>query len=132
MEEKRRYPRIGTINLISYIVLDKNGNRLSQGMGTAQNISQNGLLIETNQMIDSEYISLLSNSQENNLIEILGKVIYCRNSNSRKFMAGVRFLGTNEERIRFAKNLVQVFNTRKNTAHSSYWREDTRQQSHSI
>jgi len=132
MEEKRKYPRIGTINLISYIVLDKNGNRLSQGMGTAQNISQNGLLIETNQMIDSEYISLLSNSQENNLIEIIGKVVYCRHFKSRKFKAGVRLLGTKEEKIGFAKNLVQVFNTRKNTSHSSCWSEDIRQQSHAI
>jgi len=48
------YPRVGTVNLISYIVVDKDGNKQSQGMGTAQNISQHGLRIETNQTIESE------------------------------------------------------------------------------
>ena len=94
MEEKRIYPRVGTVNLISYIGVDKDGNKQSQGMGTAQNISQHGLRIETNRMIESEYISLLSNDRENNLVEIKGKVVFSRQAQTRRFETGICFQGT--------------------------------------
>jgi len=132
MEEKRQYQRVGTANLISYIVLDKYGNKQSQGMGTAQNISKNGLRIETNRMIESEYISLLSNDRENNLVEIKGKVIYCRQAQTRRFETGIYFQGTNEEKIQFVKNLVRTFNTRKNNVHSSNWSNNIQPQSRRI
>lgn len=114
MEDKRMYPRVGTVNLISYLVLDSQGNKLSQGMGAAQNISPSGLLLQTSQMIDTESISLLSNDIDNNLTEILGKVIYSRPIQSGDFETGIHFQGTTAENIRFVKNLIRVFNTRKN------------------
>jgi len=43
MEEKRRYPRVGTVNLISYIAVDRYGNQQSQGMGNALDISKKGI-----------------------------------------------------------------------------------------
>jgi hypothetical protein len=129
MEEKRMYPRVGTVNLISYISVDKDGNKQSQGMGTAQNISQHGLRIETNRMIESEYISLLSNDREDNLVEIKGKVVFCRQAQTRKFETGICFQGTKEEKIQFVKNLVRAFNTRKNNVHSSNWGKNIQPQS---
>ena len=114
MEEKRMYARVGTVNLISYLVLDDLGNKLSQGMGAALNISPTGLLLQTTQTIDSERISLLSNDIENNLIEIIGKVIYSREIKAGNFETGIYFQGTTRENIQFVKNLVRVFHARKN------------------
>ena len=119
MEEKRMYPRVGTVNLISYFTIDKSGSMQSQGMGTARDISQNGLRVETTQMINSDYISLLSNDNENNLIEIKGKVVYCKKTQFKKYLTGICFQGTNEEKIEFVKGIVKAFNTRKDIVHSS-------------
>ena len=103
MEEKRENPRVGTINLIAYLTTDKKGAKQGQGMGTAQNISQNGLCIKTTRIVDSTYISLLSNDRENNLIEIKGEVAYCKQDQSKRFETGICFQGTNEEKIEFIK-----------------------------
>ena len=121
MEEKRRHPRVETVNLISYIGVDKYGNQQSQGMGTALNISKNGLLIESTRKIDSDFISLLSNDRENNLIEVEGKVVYSRQAPSGRFETGICFQGTHEENIQFIMSLVKVFNFRKYNIHSSCW-----------
>ena len=122
MEEKRMYPRVGTVNLISYLVLDSQGNKLSQGMGAAQNISPSGLLLQTSQVIDTENISLLSNDIENNLTEILGKVVYCRPIESGDFETGIYFQGTTTENVQFVKNLVRVFNARKSCNHTNCYK----------
>jgi hypothetical protein len=128
MEEKRRYPRVGTVNLISYLTTDHHGNKQGQGMGTAQNISQNGLRIETARMIDSTNISLLSSDRENNLTEIEGKVVYCKQTQSGKFETGIFFQGAYAEKIQFVKDLVRVFNNRKNIVGSGYRIQDIQQQ----
>ena len=113
MAENRRNARVDTINLIAYLVLDNEGNKLSQGMGAAQNISPSGLLLNTTQMIDTQNISLLSNDPEDNLIEINGKVVYCRQIQSGNYETGVHFKGTQNENIQFVKSLVKVFYSRK-------------------
>ena len=38
--EQRKYPRVETCNLISYLLIRENGEITEQGMGRALNISQ--------------------------------------------------------------------------------------------
>jgi len=49
--EKRKYPRVQIQNLISYVCLDEDGNPVKHLMGSALDISQGGLLLETTQEI---------------------------------------------------------------------------------
>jgi hypothetical protein len=37
--DRRKFPRVPTRNTLSYICIDKNGNKLNQGMGRALDIS---------------------------------------------------------------------------------------------
>jgi hypothetical protein len=39
--DRRKYSRVDTNNLISYVCIDDCGNETTQGMGKAINISQN-------------------------------------------------------------------------------------------
>lgn len=54
----RGYPRVQTRNLISYVSVNKEGNKLTQGMGRALDISQSGILLETARRIESEHMLL--------------------------------------------------------------------------
>ena len=121
MDEKRMHSRVGTANLISYLVLDDVGSKLSQGLGSARNISQEGMLLQTAQMIDTERISILSNDTSDNLMEIEGKVIYCRQLPTGNFEAGIRFQGATEEKLLFVTNLIRVFHGRKKNCHQCDW-----------
>ena len=46
-EEKRKHARVRTMNAISYICVDDDGNQIDEGMGTTVDISQGGAFIET-------------------------------------------------------------------------------------
>jgi hypothetical protein len=113
-EEKRKYPRVKTDNLISYVCMDEEGNELDQGIGRALDISQGGLLLESHTPIRSEKILLASVDVNNELIEINGEVAYCRESGPGMFLTGIRFLESNEKIRNVVINLVKVYNLQKN------------------
>ena len=112
--ERRRYPRVKTCNLISYMAIKEDGAVTDLGMGRALDISQNGIFLETPRLVLADYISLMSVDMDNNLIEIKGEVIYSGTRRSGMFGNGIRLVGEHHENIKFATRLVKVFHTRKN------------------
>ena len=112
--ERRRYPRVKTCNLISYMAMKENGAVTDLGMGRALNISQNGIFLETPRLVFADYISLMSVDMDNKLIEIKGEVIYSGTHGSGMFGNGIRLQGEHDENIKFATRLIKVFHTRKN------------------
>jgi hypothetical protein len=112
--EQRKYPRVETCNLISYLTIRENGEITDQSMGRALNISQGGILLETTRLILSEQISLMTVDLDNNLIEIKGDVIYSKDNGYGMIKNGVRFQGEHNKIIQFATQLIKVFHIRKN------------------
>lgn len=78
-------------------------------MGIILDISQTGLLIETVQEVESKYLSLMVSNQTGQLMEIEGKVAYCRKADSGKFKTGITLQGTHEENLQFVKDLIRAF-----------------------
>ena len=112
--DRRKFPRVPTRNVVSYLSLDENGNTLSHGMGKAIDISQSGIRLETSQKIESDYILLEFFDLEENLVNIKGKVAYCKRYGQKVFRTGIRFEGTHEENIAIAAKLLRMYHTRKN------------------
>ena len=111
--EKRQYPRVKISNTISYVGLDENGTVIEQCMGVVKDISQNGLLIESLQAVESKNLSLMASTQKNKLIKIKGKVVSCRKDESGKFKTGILLEGTHEENVRFVKELIRAYHYQK-------------------
>jgi hypothetical protein len=82
-------------------------------MGVVLDISQNGLLIESLQEVESTNLSLMASTQKNSLIEIEGKVACCRMTESGKFRTGIMLQGTHEENVRFVKELIRSYHYQK-------------------
>ncbi len=74
--DRRKFPRIKVCNPVSYDCVDKDGVLCDQNMGIALDISQNGILLETAQMIRSKNIYLLFVDMEDNLTRIIGRVVF--------------------------------------------------------
>ena len=102
-KNRRKYPRIKICNPISYDCVDQKGNLLDQNMGIALDVSQNGILLETPQKIESKTISLLFVDLDNELIEIPATVVFSIMKKDMKFKSGINFQGSREENILFAK-----------------------------
>ncbi|MGD2185766.1 MAG: PilZ domain-containing protein [Desulfobacterales bacterium] len=111
--EQRKYPRVETCNLISYLSIREDGEITDQSIGRALNISQGGIHLETPRLILSENVSLMSVDLDNNLIEIKANVVYTKENGSGMIGYGVRFQGTHDENIQFAIKLIKVFHHRK-------------------
>lgn len=114
MEDKRKYSRTRTDNLVSYSCLDDEENELSQGIGRTLNISQGGLLLESHTPIETDRILITSVDIKNNLMEINGKVVYCRESGPGIFHTGIRFLESHEKIRDIVINLIKVYSLQKN------------------
>jgi len=111
--ERRKYPRVPICDPISYLCLDENGSTTCQNMGAVQNTSQNGIKIETYEAIDSEFTILMFVDLQKNLVEIKGRVIYCRKTDSGKFESGISLRGSSDENIEFVKKLVRSYHYNK-------------------
>lgn len=106
--ERRKHPRVETNNNVSYLRMDDNGNRKDEGVGRAVNISQGGILIETQHAFEWNNILLLGIAIENKLNRVRGRVVYCNSSDSGVFRTGVEFLEVNEKILSFVINLLKT------------------------
>lgn len=111
--ERRKYARVPICDPISYISIDSEGNYLGQNLGAVQDASQNGLKIETYDVIDSEFALLSFVDIEKKLVEIKGRIVYCRQKQSGKFVSGISLQGTPAENIQFIKKLVRSYHYTK-------------------
>jgi hypothetical protein len=89
MNEKRKSPRIGSLNL-SYICFDREGKVFQQAMGRTLNISEGGFSLETHFPLDHEYTVSASIGLKDDIIEVKGAVAHCRNLGPGKYLAGIQ------------------------------------------
>ena len=116
--DKRKYPRVETRNVVSYVCVDKEGNEIGEGMGETLNISQGGILLKSPYPIESEFILLMSIDLKNNIMKIKGKIAHSKKDKSGKYETGISFLGTHDENIQTIKSFIKTYHSRKNISHS--------------
>ena len=106
--EKRKYPRIRIHSLVSYVCLDEDERPIKHLMGTALDISQGGLLLETTQQIEPGNGIVITADEQDQIVEINGKAVYCREAGPGKFCIGISFQGTPEKNIQFVQHMVRA------------------------
>ena len=112
-DERRQYPRVPICDPISYISIDSDGNHLSQNLGTVLNASQTGIKIETYEVLESDLALLSSVDLEKKMVEITGRVVYCKEKQSGKFVSGISLQGSPADKIQFIKKLVRSYHYTK-------------------
>lgn len=111
--DRRKFPRIKICNPVSYDSVGPEGIVLDQNMGIALDISQNGILLETVEMIQAKYIYLVFVDLENNLIRTTGRVAFSVKNKNGNFKSGINFEGEPQENMEFVKKLVQAYHHQK-------------------
>ena len=109
----RTYQRVAINKGLSYNGLDADLNVIERYMGVALNISQNGIQIETDRMIYTDYILLMFFDYQSNYIATQGKVVYSNRDQSGKFKSGIQLQGTPEENLQFVKKLLKTYHYQK-------------------
>ncbi len=104
-ENQRKHQRIQSLNL-SYICLDENNNIVKQGMGRTLNISESGILLETQFPIESVNLVLMTIALQEDLLEIKGKPIHARSNKAGRFEVGIEFLEPDQDSIRLLESFI--------------------------
>ena len=107
--DNRKHHRIDSLNLISYVCFDEDNNPVMQGMGRTLNVSEDGILMDTNVMIDLHYTLSLKIGLENNLIDIKGKVIYSRSGEDENFKTGIQLFKIEQNKLKLLKKYIKAF-----------------------
>ena len=110
---RRKHVRVETNNLIAHETIGRDGKVVSRSMGKALNVSRSGILLETSYPVVAEGISLMAVDLDDNLIEMKGRPIYCRETYTGMYQTGISFIGTEEDTARFAVKLIKLFHHRK-------------------
>ena len=113
IEEKRKHPRVKTENLVSYVCIDDGGNEIEEGLGKTINVSLGGILIETNNPIGTQDILLMTIGIDDEIMNMKGKVVYCRAEDSGMFRTGIQFLEAKENIQLFVTNLIKIYSKQK-------------------
>ena len=95
-EEKRKFSRIDSINLLNYIYFDENEEETNQGMGRTLNVSESGILLETHTPIDVNNIISLTIGFEEDVVDIKGRIVYTKENDRKMNESGIEFFDIDE------------------------------------
>ncbi len=98
---------------LSYVCIDEDGNITGEGMGRTLNVSESGILLETHFSMKSGQTISLTVAIEEQLLDIRGFVIRCRQSEENTFLTGIEFEGLDLEGFALLRKFVQFFQERQ-------------------
>ncbi len=116
--EKRRRPRINTVNVVTYILFDEDRKKIDHGKGRILELSQNGALLETNKPLYGSFVLIKALNIDGEGIKIKARVANQRQSEIQGLhLTGVEFTGPEDEQRNAVVALVKNYNYWKYAAY---------------
>jgi len=106
---QRRHQRIDSLNL-TYVSADEGDTTVYQGMGRTLNVSESGICLETHFSVDTSNSLTITIAFEDVLVDLKGRVVYCRDGEEGRFAIGVEFVEVDEEGLKALKEFIRLFN----------------------
>ncbi|MDT8390772.1 MAG: PilZ domain-containing protein [Lentisphaeria bacterium] len=112
-QEKRRSERFDSKHLLHYKVLDARDGQLGDGMARTLNVSEGGLLLETNTSFEPGQELSVSIGLEEEEVDVVGEVRHCKRSGDGLFTTGVKFENLDKDGARVLAVYLKLFETGK-------------------
>lgn len=109
LRESRKYPRISVDVSVSYDCYDDNDEIIEQNIGTILDVSEGGVLIETDAIIDANYIRLVIARFDNQLQSITGSAVNSKRLDNGKARTGICFHGSRQSNSSFVTAVIRTF-----------------------
>jgi hypothetical protein len=98
--EQRRYTRIETSTLVKYIIYDNKGKAMGYGKGRTVNLSQSGILLETQEPLNGAFVMLITMDLDGKDVKVKGRLVH---SNLQKttghYFSGIDFIGNKDQQV---------------------------------
>ncbi|OGL47852.1 MAG: hypothetical protein A2161_19600 [Candidatus Schekmanbacteria bacterium RBG_13_48_7] len=89
--DRHKFPRIKTVNLISYEISDVYQQE-TEGLGITQNLSLGGLMFEVNRKFPVDTIILVEIALSDQIIHAKGRVMHVQELGNGKYDLGMKFV----------------------------------------
>ena len=108
--EHRKFERADALNFLAYSCVDeKDGINTQQGIGRTLNISEGGVLLETDRPLDSTQTIFLTIALKDKVIDVKGKILWCKESEVGIFMSGIEFYGMEQDACPVLNQYLESF-----------------------
>ncbi len=107
--ERRRYVRPESLNLLDYIVVDEQGVQGNYSMGRTLNISIGGILMETHVQLQAGQQVMITIGLEEELVDVMGRIIHSTEFGDGMFHNGIEFFHASVEDRRVINKYVDAF-----------------------
>ena len=116
-QEKRKNPRIKSVNAVKYALYDENGKRTVTGDGETIDFSQGGALLKTPTALRGTIIVLMTIDLEGQKVKVQGRVVRTATSkNTDGFLSGIEFTGTGGNKHKDIVAFFKAHHHRKSVA----------------
>jgi hypothetical protein len=121
MNDKRKHPRINIWVPASLECYDDNGELFNRKLGIILDISLGGMLIETDDVIEANYVEIIFVNHEHELMSIVGSIVHSKKCDNGKTKTGICFHGADSENVKIATNLIRThyFGNKKSSLQQS-------------
>ena len=109
MKERRKYPRIPVSVSVSFDCYNNDDEIIDSNIGTILDVSEGGVLLESNSIIDANYIELVIVRFDNQLQSIVGSAVHSRKLDSGKVKTGICFHGSSQKNQCFTTAVIRTY-----------------------
>lgn len=106
--DKRKFERTDSLNILEYVILGDDGEPMGEGMGRTLNVSENGLLLETNNLLNPEQMLVITVGLKEDMVELRGKVSHVDSCSDKTFCSGIEFLEIDENGKRVLNKFLEA------------------------
>lgn len=111
-QEQRRHARYDSLNLLHFAMPSGPVPEM-QGMGRTLNVSESGLLLETQEPIEEKGTIELTIGLEDDLVTIEGETIHCRPTPDHRYNTGIRFSQMSDNARALLDRYIELFKERQ-------------------
>ena len=108
MKDKRKHPRFNIRVPAAYECFNEDAELIDRNTAVILDISIGGMLIETDDVIEANYVEVSFVNHEHKLMSIVGSIVHSRKSENGKAKTGLCFHGADGENVKIATDLIRT------------------------
>ena len=108
MNERRRKDRASISRPVIYVISNSKGQVETQGVGLALDVSDDGMMFESDSPIDATKLSIRASCENSETLRIEATLVYSMPHFDGRYRAGIRFVGRPEDISYFVGRLKKA------------------------
>jgi len=117
-EEQRRHTRIENSMVLKYHLFDNRGKAIGYGKGRTVNLSQSGILLESNEPLDGTFVMLVTLNIGVE-VKLKGRLVHSTlQQDTGNYLSGIEFVG---EKDRQVEAIIEFIKAYYRTKSGTFW-----------